>query len=693
MNRTIQSLLLRSAFMTSVIFAIASISTHVSAAGLLKPVNQQYQDLIIESHHVDVVIADGYATTQIEQVFFNPNAMDLETIYSFPVPSKAAVGEFTYWIDGNPVTGEVLEKREAREVYNEQKSQGNEAALVEQDDYKTFDISVYPVRANDKVKIRLVYVQATHTDTGIGRYQYPLEEGGVDEAKQSFWTRNETVEQSFQFNLTLRSNYPIDGLRLPNQPNAVVNQLSSQEYQVSLSNLSNQASNQMINEGTLEGTKLSTENQTAFTLNQDIIAYWRYTPGLPGALDMVTYKATPEEKGTFLLTLTPAMDLQPLQQGRDWVFVLDISGSMQGKYSTLVEGVRQAMGKLTADDRFRVILFNDRTKELTHGYDAVTPENINRVLNKLDNITPNNGTNLYAGVEKALKNLDADRATGIILVTDGVANVGVTEKKDFLTLLEKADVRLFSFIMGNQSNRPLLEGMTKVSQGFYQEVSNADDILGQVLLATGKLNHEALRDIQIDIDGVRVKDLTPSDIGTLYRGQQLHIAGHYWKGGAADVRISGKIGGEKKVYETTIQFPETETRYPELERIWAYTAIEALLEQQDYLGESQDTKQAIIDIAKEYSLVTDYTSMIVVRDSVFEEKGIARSNQQRVENERLAREVRATQPVQNHRADTNKPLYTHSRPSVGSGGGGGSINGFILPMIAALYILRRRKRS
>lgn len=447
-----------------------------------------------------------------------------------------------------------------------------------------------------------------------------------------------------------------------------------------------------------EGTTLSTENQKAFTLNQDIIAYWRYTPGLPGALDMVTYKASPEEKGTFLLTLTPAMDLQPLQHGRDWVFVLDISGSMQGKYSTLVEGVRQAMGKLTVDDRFRVILFNDHTTELTHGYDAVTPENINKVLNKLDNITPNQGTNLYAGVEKALKNLDADRATGIILVTDGVANVGVTEKKAFLKLLDQADVRLFSFIMGNQSNRPLLEGMTKVSQGIYQEVSNADDILGQVMLATGKLNHEAFRDAKIEIDGVRVKDVTPSDIGTLYRGQQLHIAGHYWKGGEADVRITGKIGGEKKIYETTIQFPETETRYPELERIWAYASIEALLDKQDYLGETKDTKQAIIDIAKEYSLVTDYTSMIVVHNSVFQEKGIQRSNQQRVAIERYARDDRALQPVQDHRADTNKPLYTNSRPIVGSGGsgssgGGGSMNVLILVMLPLLYFLRKRRHN
>ena len=73
------------------------------SAGLLKPVNSSYAELKISEHHVKVVIEDGYATTHIEQVFSNPNAMDLEANYSFPVPEQAAVGEFAYWIDGKPV--------------------------------------------------------------------------------------------------------------------------------------------------------------------------------------------------------------------------------------------------------------------------------------------------------------------------------------------------------------------------------------------------------------------------------------------------------------------------------------------------------------------------------------------------------------------------------------------------------------
>lgn len=91
-------------------------STQNHAAGLMFPTGSNLLQLEIVEHHVNVVIEDGYAITSVEQVFSNPNGADLEAIYSFPVPEKAAVGEFTYWIDGQPMTGEVLEKEQAREI-------------------------------------------------------------------------------------------------------------------------------------------------------------------------------------------------------------------------------------------------------------------------------------------------------------------------------------------------------------------------------------------------------------------------------------------------------------------------------------------------------------------------------------------------------------------------------------------------
>ncbi len=192
------------------------------AAGLLTPKDSNLPVLEIKDHAVSVVIEDGYAVTTVEQIFANPNSTDLEAVYSFPVPEKAAVSEFTMWIDGKPVHGEVLEKKKAREVYEDQKTQNKNAGLTEQNGYKTFEVSVYPVRAGQETKIRLGYIQPFHVDTGIGRYVYPLEEGGVDEEALAFWSTNEKVSGTFSFDLNLRSGYPIADLRLPNHPNAKV---------------------------------------------------------------------------------------------------------------------------------------------------------------------------------------------------------------------------------------------------------------------------------------------------------------------------------------------------------------------------------------------------------------------------------------------------------------------------------------
>ncbi|WP_432473597.1 VIT and vWA domain-containing protein [Amphritea sp. HPY] len=708
----------------------AGLVANAEAAGLMKPVNSNLPDLSIREHHVNVVIEDSYAVTSIEQVFHNPNQQQLEAIYSFPVPEKAAVGEFTYWIDGKPVTGEVVEKHKAREIYNQQKQAGNEAALVEQDSYKTFDISVTPVQPDADVRVKLVYVQPAHIDSGVGRYLYPLEDGGVDDQKNAFWSRNEVVDEKFSFNLTLRSSYPIDSVRLPQHSLAAIKQTSANEWQISMANQSaqqpstqpndalispadNVASNGTISvansssaistraDDGIATTKLTPPgNQFAnagpvASLDKDILLYWRHAQGLPGSLDLISYKTAADAQGTFKLTLTPGDDLAPIQGGRDWVFVLDVSGSMQGKYSTLVEGVRQGLAKLRPDDRFKVVLFNNRTEDLSNGFQTATAQAIEPVLQRLEQYSPGSGTNLYAGVARGLNDLDADRSTAMILVTDGVANVGVTEKKRFLKLMEKADIRLFTFVMGNSANQPLLQGMTEVSNGFAISVSNADDIVGQLMQATSKMTHQALHGVELKFNGTKVTDLTDRDINTLYRGEQLTLFGHYRKSGPVKVTLSGKAGSEDRVYSTEVMLPQQSTLHPELERMWAYATIENLQAKQDYLSENADIKQAITDIAVQHDLVTDYTSMIVVRDEVFQQLAIDRNNTERVNREHQARAERKQQSqqqgVRDNRADKQQPMFSPSKPRPSLGGGGsGAIGHWVLLLIGTLLLVQFR---
>jgi len=666
---------------------------YTQAAGLLTPGDGSLPALEIRDHLVDVVIEDGYAITTVEQVFVNPHDRDLEAQYSFPVPAHGTVVELTVWIDGQPVTGEVLEQEQARQLYEEEKAAGRDAGITEKDSYKTFETRISPVRAKQDTRVRLVYLQPAEVDTGIGRYVYPLEEGGVDEGKLAFWTANEQVSGKFSFDLQIKSVYPVEAVRLPNQPQAIIQSQTDGEWTVHLGNRAPVAtdisSTELQDDSQVETGTQTGANGAVFTLDQDLVVYWRHQADLPGSVDLVAHKPAGSHRGTFMMVVTPGDDLQPIQEGKDWVFVLDISGSMRNKYATLVDGVQRSLQKMRIEDRFRIVLFNDNSWELTPGFVSASPEMVTHYSQALLAIAPGNSTNLFAGLDQGLKSLDADRTSALVLVTDGVANVGETRQRRFIELIKKKDIRMFTFVLGNSANRPLLEALARASNGFAVNISNSDDIVGQLLTATSKVTYEALHGVKIEIDGIRTADLTPGQIGSLYRGQQLVIFGHYWGEGMADVRLTGRISGEDKTYQTRFAFPAVATENPEIERLWAYASIEEAVQEISDFGEDADLKQAITDLGVEYGLVTDYTAMVVVRNEVFDAHGIKRSTQTRRTTEELARLQRAQRPAVSRRVDSQQPMYSSNRTSHN---GSGALDAWTLLLLLPLVWLTWRRR-
>jgi Ca-activated chloride channel family protein len=226
--------------------------------------------------------------------------------------------------------------------------------------------------------------------------------------------------------------------------------------------------------------------------------------------------------------------------------------------------------------------------------------------------------------------------------------------------------------------------MARVSNGFAMNISNGDDIPGKLMEAASKVSHQAFHDIDVRVLGIKTGDLTPERIGSLYRGQQLVVFGHYWGAGEAQVVVDGLVSGEPRSYSTRFEFPQTAVLHPEVERLWAFAKIEDLQNRLDYFGDGPDLEQAITDLAVEHGLVTDYTSMIVLRQERYEQLGIERFNQKRVEKEHLARQQRAVQSVRNNRVDQAQPMYSQQRPSHNSGGGafGPWMVLLLLPLVA-----------
>jgi Ca-activated chloride channel homolog len=641
--------------------ALATSVASSFAAGTLTPLGATHSPIQIRTHQVNVTLNNGFAQTEVLQTFFNANAHDLEAVYAFPVPKSASLSEVTIVTGEKTLHGEVLPKAEAEKVYEEEKKTGNDAGLASKNSYLTYEFKVAPVRANSEVKLRFVYYQPLEIDAGVGRYVYPLEEGGTDEVAKSFWTANPKVEGSLSINLELKSAWPVDDVRVPGFEAATsVQKIDPGSYKVSL-------------------------DRHGASLDRDFVFYYRLADNLPGRIEVIPYRVAKDKPGMFMMVVTPGIDLKPLNRGADYSYVLDVSGSMQGKLHTLASAVAQSLGEMSPHDRFRVVTFNNSAREVIP-WTLATPENAQNAIVLLKSLTPGGGTDLYDGIALGLKGLDADRATSVILVTDGVANQGVIDPAAFHKLLKRVDVRVFGFLMGNSANWPLMRTIADASGGFYAGVSNSDDIVGQLVLAKGKVTHEALHNAAFTFSGpVRVFETTGDTPQKIYRGQQLVLFGRYEGAGKSVVTLKASLSGEDKTYTTTIDLPEIDTDNPEIERLWAMAMIEQIeVKEAAELQPAAESHDAIQNLGVAYQLVTDYTSMVVLDDASHARRGIARNNQQRIANERTAQSLRAAQPMRPARADSAQPAFTAPAPHVtrygggasgGGGGGGGDLSG------------------
>ena len=81
------------------------------------------------------------------------------------------------------------------------------------------------------------------------------------------------------------------------------------------------------------------------------------------------------------------------------------------------------------------------------------------------------------------------------------------------------------------------------SGGCYAGVSNADDIIGQIMQAKSKILHEAMHDTSLRITGVKTYDRGDELLGKVYRGEQLVVFGRYDKGGEAELELRARPPG------------------------------------------------------------------------------------------------------------------------------------------------------
>jgi len=254
------------------------------------------------------------------------------------------------------------------------------------------------------------------------------------------------------------------------------------------------------------------------------------------------------------------------------------------------------------------------------------------------------GTILAPAMTTAYKYGDPDRTLNVVILSDGM-----TEQKERRQLMEliqtrPRNTRVFCIGVGNEVNRPLLEQMAEDSGGLAAFIYRGDNFKRQAKAFRRKLMRPVATDLNISIEEVRTYELEPKIIPNLYHGPPIRIYGRYAGRGDARIAVNGQIQGLDFEQPATMLFPKNEADNPEIERMWAGKRIEQLLKTADRNGSRQPALDEVIKLGETYSIVTDYTSFLVLENSAeYKRWKIERRNDRRMVRDRQALTARHTE--------------------------------------------------
>jgi Ca-activated chloride channel family protein len=199
-------------------------------------------------------------------------------------------------------------------------------------------------------------------------------------------------------------------------------------------------------------------------------------------------------------------------------FVLDRSGSMSGpKIATAREAVEEAINRLAPEDRFAVVVYDDQIDVVAESALA-TGEARRRAVDALRRVEARNSTNLgegwLRGCEQVSRHLAERGVNKALLLTDGLANVGITDASELerhATELRRRGVSTSTFGVGADFDERLLQAMADAGGGHFYFIESAAQIRDHMTSEVGESLEVVARDVKLRLlapEGVRVESLS-----------------------------------------------------------------------------------------------------------------------------------------------------------------------------------------
>jgi Ca-activated chloride channel family protein len=483
------------------------------------------------------------------------------------------------WVDGVKFEGELLDRDQARRIYEDVVRQRRDPALLEYIDRGAFRVSIFPIPPGEERRVELEYSQVLPVDGGLVRYVYPLN-------TERFSAR---PLQDVSVSVSIESPDAIKAIYSPSHK-VIVDREGDYRARV----------------GYEERDVLP---------DQDFELVYTVSPQDVG-LNLLSYKDGRGD-GFFLMLVAPQVEVDRGQVvEKDVLFVLDTSGSMEGeKLTQAKDALIYVLEHLNEGDRFNVTDFSTGVRQYARSPQPTSQRD--EAIAWVHDLVDGGGTDINRALLETLAGVDPQRPTILIFLTDGLPTEGEVETDRILANFADAtrpNVRLFTFGLGDDVNAILLDTLAQEQRGTSGYVRPSERIDEKISAFYAKVSTPVLADIAIEVENVHVEDVYPYPLPDLFAGTQLVVVGRYRDGGATTIQLTGQINQRQQRFTYEGFFRESGgDRF--IPRLWATRKIGHLLNQIRLHGERRELIDEIVELSVRYGIVTPYTSYLVQEDA------------------------------------------------------------------------------
>jgi Ca-activated chloride channel family protein len=567
---------------------------------------------------VSVRVSGLVARAKVVQRFRNGSDEWVEGIYVFPLPPQSAVDHLRMRVGERTIEGQIREREQARAEYQQAKTSGKKASLVEQERPNVFTTSVANLGPGEELVVEIELQETLDFDEGEVRLRFPLVVGpryvpgselvaglaGVgwspdtDQVKDASRVTppvlppGEAPRNPVRIDVELDAGFPID--RLASRYHAIVSERrGDSRYHVRL-------------------------RDDLVPADRDYELLWTPQPGtMPRGAVFV------EERGgstyalvTLFPPVGPAVDASRLS--REVIYVIDTSGSMEG---ASIQQAKKALGlaidRLRPGDRFNVIQFNSLTDTLFDSPRPVTPETRASAREWVDELQANGGTELAAALEAALAGSGDDALVRqVVFLTDGcVAN---EEQLFGIIHARLGDTRLFTVGIGSAPNGHFMTKAAEFGHGTFTYIGDVREVEEKMGRLFAVLESPVLTGIEVSWPVGAAVESWPQRVGDLYLGEPIVLS----------ARFEGKTPSERPADERASQVTVTGQRLKEswsvrlpiahgrtsdgVAVLWAQRKVRSLVDSTHDGANPEQLRSQIVALGLEHHLVTPHTSLVAV---------------------------------------------------------------------------------